>query len=98
RLARTSGMASRFDFNDFRRQITQLQMGLVRDADGEILRIQGIIDSMTPNERSNPQIIDRSRRQRIAVGAGVAPSDVSGLVKQFDGMAAVVEQMRRKRW
>jgi len=73
------------------------QMGLDElggiDADEEIKRIQGIIDSMTPEERSDPRLIDISRRRRIAAGSGVDPSDVSGLVKQFDAMAAVVKQM-----
>ncbi len=63
------------------------------DADGEVQRIQGIIDSMTLDERRNPHMIDISRRRRIAAGAGVDPSDVSGLVKQFDAMAALVKQM-----
>ncbi len=63
------------------------------DADGEVQRIQGIIDSMTPAERSRPDLIDMSRRRRIAMGAGVDPSDVSGLVKQFDAMAAFVKSM-----
>ncbi len=43
------------------------------DADGEVQRIQGIIDSMTPDERRNPNLIDISRRRRIAAGAGVDP-------------------------
>jgi signal recognition particle subunit SRP54 len=63
------------------------------DADGEVKRIQGIIDSMTLDERKDPHRIDISRRRRIAAGAGVDPSDVSGLVKQFDAMAAFVKQM-----
>jgi signal recognition particle subunit SRP54 len=63
------------------------------DADGEVQRIQGIIDSMTPAERKNPHVIDISRRRRIAEGSGVDPSDVSSLVKQFDAMAALVKQM-----
>jgi signal recognition particle subunit SRP54 len=63
------------------------------DADVEVRRIQGIIDSMTRAERANPELIDISRRRRIAIGAGVDPSDVSGLVKQFDAMAAFVKQM-----
>jgi signal recognition particle subunit SRP54 len=63
------------------------------DADSEVKRIQGIIDSMTPAERSRPELIDMSRRRRIAAGAGVDPSDVSGLVKQFDAMAALVRSM-----
>ncbi len=63
------------------------------DADEEVRRIQGIIDSMTRAERANPELIDISRRRRIATGAGVDPSDVSSLVKQFDAMAAFVKQM-----
>jgi signal recognition particle subunit SRP54 len=63
------------------------------DADGEVQRIQGIIDSMTPAERRDPQLIDISRRRRIAAGSGVDPADVSGLVKQFDGMAAFIKSM-----
>jgi signal recognition particle subunit SRP54 len=63
------------------------------DADGEVQRIQGIIDSMTPQERSDPHIIDISRRRRIAAGAGVDPAEVSSLVKQFDAVAALVKQM-----
>ena len=63
------------------------------DADGEVKRIQGIIDSMTAAERTNPHMIDISRRRRISAGAGVDPADVSSLVKQFDAMAALVKQM-----
>ena len=66
------------------------------DADGEMIRIQGIIDSMTAAERSNPHVIDISRRRRIAAGSGVEPADVSGLVKQFDAMAGFVKQMSQK--
>jgi signal recognition particle subunit SRP54 len=74
--------------------LNQMSMDLEGlDADGEIKRIQGIIDSMTPLERSRPELIDISRRRRIAAGAGVDPSEVSGLVKQFDAMAAFVRQM-----
>lgn len=63
------------------------------DADREVKRLQGIIDSMTPDERRDPHKIDISRRRRIAAGAGVDPSDISQLVKQFDAMAAMVKQM-----
>jgi signal recognition particle subunit SRP54 len=63
------------------------------DADGEVKRIQGIIDSMTRSERADPHTIDIPRRRRIAAGAGVDPSDVSSLVKQFDAMAAMVKKM-----
>jgi signal recognition particle subunit SRP54 len=64
------------------------------DAEQEMRRVGGIIDSMTPEERHNPgKIIDQSRRRRIAAGAGVAPHEVNELVKQFDAMAGIMKQM-----
>ena len=63
------------------------------DADEEIKQIKGIIGSMTPAERREPGLIDKSRRFRISIGSGAEPSDVAGLIEQFDAMAAVVRQM-----
>ena len=63
------------------------------DPDHQMKQIQGIIDSMTPTERKNPDLIDIPRRRRIAAGSGVDPSDVSSLVKMFDTMAGFVKQM-----
>ena len=59
-----------------------------------IRSLVGIIDSMTQVEREDPQIIDESRRRRIAAGAGagVEPQAVADLVKQFYGMAATMEK------
>jgi len=51
--------------------------------DGEIQRMEGIVHSMTAQERREPDIIDSSRRRRIAAGSGTQPNDVSGLVKTF---------------
>ena len=63
------------------------------DLDKDVDRLFGIIDSMTPGERRQPsRLIDQSRRRRIAAGAGVDPHEVSDLVKQFDGMSAMMDQ------
>jgi len=51
--------------------------------DGEIRRMEAIVYSMTQTERREPDIIDASRRRRVAAGAGVQVHDVSGLVKTF---------------
>ena len=48
---------------------------------------------MTPKERRNPDVIEASRRRRIARGAGVEQQEVSGLVKQFVQMRGVMKQM-----
>ena len=64
------------------------------DAEQDMKRMFGIIDSMTAKERRDPKkIIDTSRRRRIAAGAGVEPKEVSDLVKQFDAMASVMKEM-----
>ncbi len=64
------------------------------DAEKDMKRLVGIIDSMTPDERRNPsKVVDQSRRRRIAAGAGVEPHEVNELVKQFDGMADLMKRM-----
>jgi len=64
------------------------------DAEQDMLRLAGIIDSMTPEERRHPsKVVDQSRRRRIAAGAGVQPHEVNELVKQFDGIAGYMKAM-----
>ncbi len=66
------------------------------DTEGGIRQTVGIIDSMTPAERRSPKIIDPSRRNRIARGAGVQPQDVNQLVKQYETMAPLMQSMAGK--
>jgi signal recognition particle subunit SRP54 len=66
------------------------------DAEGDTRRLIGIINSMTIHERRNPKLIDPSRRNRIAQGAGVPASEVNNLVKQYDAMAPVMRAMASK--
>jgi signal recognition particle subunit SRP54 len=63
------------------------------DVEQDMRHLTGIIDSMTPDERRNPKLIDTSRRRRIAAGAGVEPHEVNELVKQFDTMAGIMKSM-----
>ena len=46
--------------------------------------IEAIIQSMTPKERTNPELLNTSRRQRIAKGSGTNIQEVNRLIKQFD--------------
>ena len=55
-------------------------------------RLEAIILSMTKEERANPDLLDFSRRKRIARGAGVSVEMVGGLVKQFDGMRKMMRK------
>ena len=57
-------------------------------------RNKAIIQSMTAKERANPDIINGSRRQRIAKGAGVSVSDVNQLIKQFNQSKEMMKMMK----
>ena len=72
------------------RQLRDLQMD-----ERELDRIEAIVLSMTPAERSQPQIIDGSRRKRIARGSGTTVQAVNQLVKQFAQMKKLMAQLAR---
>jgi signal recognition particle subunit SRP54 len=61
-------------------------------SDDQVKRTEAIIRSMTPAERENPQIINGSRRSRIANGSGTQVQDVNRLVKQFAEMQKMMKQ------
>ena len=57
---------------------------------------EAIVRSMTPQERRHPDILNASRRKRIAAGAGVTVQDVNALMRQFDQMRQMMRQMMGK--
>ena len=61
-------------------------------AEKNIKRMQGIIDSMTPQERAKPEILKASRKRRIAAGAGVQVQEVNRLLNQFEQMQTMMKQ------
>ena len=69
------------------------QLGALKVDDRELDRLQAIITSMTPAERTNPKIINGSRRRRIAAGSGTNVQAVSQLIKQFSQMQKIMRQM-----
>ena len=71
------------------------QLKQIEDAMDEkkMARIEAIILSMTPKERRNPDVINPSRKRRIAKGAGVDISEVNRLVKQFEQSRKLMKQM-----
>lgn len=66
------------------------------DAEKDVRRMIGIIDSMTPAERRNPKLVDQSRRSRIAKGSGVEAPEISSMLKQFDSMMPMLKAMAGK--
>jgi len=96
---------------DFRSQLRQMKrMGSIQELmsflpgasqmpaeidEGELMRFEAILDSMTVHERSHPQVVNGSRRRRIARGSGTAVSDVNRLLKRFAEARKMVKKISR---
>ncbi|MBD3178160.1 MAG: signal recognition particle protein, partial [Candidatus Latescibacteria bacterium] len=63
--------------------------------ESQMKRVEAIIQSMTPEERNDPDIINGSRRKRIAAGSGSSVQDVNRLLKQFKQMKKMVKQFSK---
>jgi signal recognition particle subunit SRP54 len=59
----------------------------------EFKRMEGMICSMTPKERQSPQILNASRRRRIAAGSGVSVAELNTLLNRFGQMQTMMKQM-----
>ena len=71
----------------------------IKDADIDeraMLRTEAIITSMTKKERAKPEILNASRRKRIAAGAGVKVEDINRLMRQYEQMKKMFKQMNGK--
>ena len=64
--------------------------------DRQMLRVEAIITSMTKKERAKPDIINASRKKRIAAGCGLQVEDVNRLLKQYEQMRKMFKQMNTK--
>jgi signal recognition particle subunit SRP54 len=76
----------------FAQAASQMQAGGEEKAIG---RIEGIINSMTPSERSKPELLKASRKRRIAMGAGVQVQEVNRLLKQFEQTQKMMKQFAK---
>jgi signal recognition particle subunit SRP54 len=73
--------------------------GMAKEAEesvnrGDLSRTEAIIRSMTPGERRDPDVLNASRRRRIAAGSGTSIAEVNRLVKQFNDMQKLMKQLR----
>ena len=71
-------------------------MGSIKDAqidESMLVHTEAIILSMTPKERENPNIIDASRKRRIAKGSGTSVEEINKLLKQFEQMKKMMKQL-----
>lgn len=100
-------LKGRFDLEDFLNQLRSLKkigslsklLAMIPGGsklevdDRELVRVEAMIQSMTPAERHDPDIIDGSRRRRIAAGSGMQVSDVNNLLKEFHQARAMARQL-----
>jgi signal recognition particle subunit SRP54 len=66
--------------------------------DNAFVKVEAIINSMTLEERQKPQIINGSRRRRIAAGSGTLVQDVNQLLRQFDEMKKMIKRMKKMKF
>ncbi|MFN3788994.1 signal recognition particle protein [Massilia sp.] len=76
-------------------QFQQAAAGANMDqAEKQVRRMVGIIDSMTPGERAKPELIKANRKRRIAAGAGVQVQEVNRMLNQFDQMQTMMKKLK----
>ena len=76
----------------FQQAASGLQSG---QAEKQLRRTEGILNSMTPLERAKPELIKAQRKRRIAAGAGVPVQEVNRMLAQFDQMQGMMKQMKK---
>lgn len=76
----------------FAQAASQMEAGAPEKA---MSRVEGIINSMTPAERANPDLIKASRKRRIALGAGVQVQEVNRMLNQFEQMQKMMKQFSK---
>jgi signal recognition particle subunit SRP54 len=66
-----------------------------KDAEDRLKKVEALIQSMTPDERNDPKILNASRKRRIAAGSGMQVRDVNDLMKQYRMMRKMMKQMQQ---
>jgi signal recognition particle subunit SRP54 len=92
-ITRMGGMAGMLDKLPGMGRMTEQMKGQVDDR--QVRRQIAIINSMTPHERRKPDIINGSRKRRIALGSGVRVQDVNRLLKQHKQMQKMMKQLKK---
>jgi signal recognition particle subunit SRP54 len=101
-----------FTLEDFRQQIQQLRrmgpitklleklpgMQKVEVDEKALVKIEAIINSMTPQERRHPEILNARRKRRIALGSGTQVSDINKLLKRFEEARKMMKHLKGKKF
>ena len=92
-MKKMGGMAGLMD--KLPAQLQQAASGAKMDqAEKQVRRMEGIINSMTPQERAKPELIKAARKRRIAAGAGVQVQEVNRMLAQFDQMQGMMKKLK----
>lgn len=93
-MKKMGGLSGLLDKLPAQMQAAAGQTDMVR-AERDVKRMEGIINAMTPQERTKPELIKASRKRRIATGSGVQVQEVNRLLVQFEQMRAMMKQMNK---
>ena len=102
RLFRTTGTMARFarfqggEAAETLAAAAKMQIN-EQDAEKQMKRTEAIIQSMTTRERRNPDVLNGSRKRRIATGSGTTVYEVNQLIKQFKDMQKMMKQLGNRR-
>ncbi len=92
-MKKMGGMSSLMD--KLPAQFQQATSGANMDqAEQQVRRMEGIINSMTPRERARPELLKASRKRRIAAGAGVQVQEVNRMLSQFEQMQSMMKKLK----
>ena len=81
--------------SDIIKSIPGIKKGVIKNIDNsQMIWMEAVIDSMTNHERSNPGIIDGSRKKRIALGSGRTIQEVNSLLKNFNSMKKMMKNKK----
>ncbi|MEO7030983.1 MAG: signal recognition particle protein [Herbaspirillum sp.] len=92
-MKKMGGMATLMDKlpAQFQQAASNANMG---QAEKQVRRMEGMISSMTPQERAKPELIKASRKRRIATGAGVQVQEVNRMLAQFEQMQSMMKKLK----
>jgi signal recognition particle subunit SRP54 len=93
-MRKMGGVASLMEKMPGMGQVPQAAKAKINDK--EMIKMEAIINSMTPNERRFPALLKASRKKRIAAGSGTQVQDINRLLKQFKTMGKMMKQTRSK--
>ena len=92
-MVQLRGMGSLSDLAGMLPGVSKKDLGSMNLDEKQLQRMEAIIQSMTPEEREDPSLLNYSRKRRIAAGSGTEIVDINRLLKQFEGTKAMVKQL-----